>query len=199
MKKYSILILVLTLSSFVQAQKKVSEYSSSFFDKTFEVQASEPKNGIFSFFIHCESKDKHKVGFILKSNDVPDFINSLNEIKQKFSEWEDTAKKNNVTDFDKEFNTKFNSVRTFFTYGSDWHFESGVRVKPYFKVTQDGQCLIIFNSRELTASDNQFMTVKGFILAFSSIKEVDEFINALDFDTVINEESKKEKTENLFK
>lgn len=199
MKKYSLLILLLVVSCFVQAQKKVSEYYSSFFDKTFEIQASEPENGKFLFFIDCESKDKHKVGFILRSEDVQAFINSLNEIKPKFSEWEDTAKKNNVTDFDKNFDIKFNSVRAYFTYGSDWHFESGIRVKPYFKVTKDGQCLIVFNSRELIASDNRFMKVKGFMLVFSSTNEVDEFIKGLDFNTVINESSKKEKTESLFK
>lgn len=37
------------------------------------------------------------------------------------------------------------------------------------------------------------------MLVFSSTNEVDEFIKGLDFNTVINEGSKKEKTESLFK
>lgn len=199
MKRFFFFILFLSLSSVIHAEKKVSEYYLSYFNKTYEIQATEPKNGVFEFYIYCHSKDDQTIGFSIESKDIPEFINALNKVKLKFNEWSKTAKENNVSEFDKDFDIKFKSVTAFFSYGRDWHFSFQVKMKPYFKVTKTGDHLIVFDSGELTASDNRYMDVEGFMLAFSSEKEIDDFIKAIDVDSVLKAESNKNKVDDLFK
>ena len=182
------------------AQKKVTEYSMEFFNhQAFAIEATDPKNGKFTFYIYCRSLNAEKeVGFSIESKDIERFVESLRSIEDKFEEWTKTAKDNNVTDYDKNFEAKFKSVGVFFKDGKKYHFTS-VRFSPYFKVTKDGECLAVFRTRELTASDNQFMHHDGFMMAFSSRQEIEDFIKALDPNPILNKEVKNEATDNLFK
>ena len=58
--------------------------------------------------------------------------------------------------------------------------------------------LIIQNKNELVSSSNQFMDTKGFLLVFSSVDEIDEFVKALDKQKVIEHFKVQENTEELF-
>lgn len=200
MKKLFLLALVLGFSVVSFAQEKFSEYDMSYFNKKYDIEVGTIKNGNCSFYIYCEPKDNtKKVGFILESKNVESFCNQLNSIKQKYSEWTKTAKDNNVTSYDKKFDVNFKSVSAFFLYGSKWCLSYAISFKPYFKVTSDGECLVVFNVGELTASSNRFMTVKGFMMAFNSLDEIDEFIKAFDLQKMQDNEMKEKEKDNLFK
>ncbi len=201
MKKIFMIAIAILISFACYADDKVSDYSMSYFgEKTYDVEVSSVKNGNFTFYIYCEPKgNTEKIGFILKSKKVEEFCNQLNTIKPKFEEWSKTAIENNVTDYDKQFDTDFGSVDAFFLYGSKWCFTYNIRLKPYFKVTKDGECLIVFNVGELTSSSNRFMSSKGFMIVFKSIKEMDDFINALDTQRVIKKSEKDQIKDDLFK
>lgn len=201
MKKIVLIFLVLFNCMMGFAQKKVGEYSMEYFkdEPTYDIEATEPKNGKFTFYIYCCSLDSEKeVGFSIDSKDLEKFVESLRSIEDKFEEWTKTAKDNNVTDYDKDFGAKFKSVSVFFKYVSKYHF-TYVKFSPYFRVTKDGECLAVFRTRELTASDNRFMHHDGFMMAFSSKQEIEDFINALDPNPILSKESKNEATDNLFK
>ena len=190
---------VFCLASF--AEDKISDYSMSYFgEKTYDIEVTPVKNGTFTFYIYCEPKGStEKIGFSLKSKKIEEFCNQLNAIKPKFEEWSKTAKDNNVTDYDKKFDTDFSSVDALFLYGSKWCFTYNIRFKPYFKVTKDGECLVVFNVGELTAASNRFMSTKGFMMVFKSSDEIDEFIKALDTQKVLNKGEKDVEKDNLFK
>ena len=201
MKKLFLLFLVVINCMMGYAQKKVNEYSMEYFkdEPTYNIEATEPKNGKFTFYIYgCSLDSEKEVAISVNSKDIEKFVESLRSIEDKFEEWTKTAKDNNVTDYDKNFDAKFKSVSVFFKYGSKYHF-TYVKFSPYFKVTKDGECLAVFRTRELTASDNQFMHHDGFMLAFSSKQEIEDFIKALDPTPILNKESKNEATDNLFK
>lgn len=202
MKKLVLLFLVAFNSLVVFAQKKVNEYSMEYFKgngTTYDIEATEPKNGKFTFYIYgCSSSSQKEVGFYVDSKDLENFVESLRSIENKFEEWKKTAKDNDVTDYYKSFDIKFKSVGVFFKYGRKYHHTS-VSFKPYFKVTNDGDCLAVFKSGELTASDNRYMHHDGFFLVFLSKQEIEDFIKALDPTLVLSKESKKEETDNLFK
>lgn len=201
MKKVFLFAFALFFSLSLFAQDKVSEYSMTYFgDKMYDIEASAVKNGSFTFYVYCEPKGStEKIGFYIKNKKVEEFCNQLNSIKPKFAEWSKTAKDNSVTDYDKKFDTDFSSVDAFFLYGSKWCFTYSIRFKPYFKVTKDGECLIVFNIGELTAASNRFMTSKGFMMVFKSEEEIDEFIKALDIQKVLNKGEKDIEKDNLFK
>ena len=200
MKKLFLLLIAALYCTLGFAQKKVNEYSMEYFkDKAYNIEASEPKNGKFTFYIYCPSLDsEEEVGFYIDSKELDGFFASLRSIEDKFEEWTKTAIDNNVTDYDKDFDAKFKMVKVFFKYGSKYHFTS-MKFSPYFKVTKDGTCLAVFRARQLTASDNRFMHHDGFMLAFSNKKEIEDFITALDPLSILNKESENKAKDDLFK
>ena len=173
---------------------------SYFGQSAYDIEATTVKNGNFTFYIYCEPKERDgKIGFSLKSKKIEEFCTQLNAIKTKFEEWAKTAIDNNVTSYDKDFDINLCSVDAFFLYGSKWCFTYNIRLKPYFKVTKDGECLIVINVGELTHISNRFMSSKGFMMAFKSAEEVGEFIKALDPQRVLNKSENDQKKDDLFK
>lgn len=117
----------------------------SYFGKAYDVGATEVKNGEFSYYIDCASweDDTDVVGINFKSTKIQEFQNKMNEIKNKYVEWTNTAKQNGVTNFDKNFDIKLPNVNCFFMYG-DYHFSFNRTPNAYFKVTTDGECYAIY-------------------------------------------------------
>ncbi len=195
MKKTLLLAVVLLFTFQLKAQEKTNEYSMSYFDgKNYNIGATEVKNGEFSYYIDCASweDDTDIVGINFKSTKIQEFQNKMNEIKDKYVEWTNTAKQNGVTNFDKNFDIKLPSVNCFFMYG-DYHFDFYRTPNAYFKVTTDGECYAIISIRDLQASDNQYIKHDGLFMIFSSDEEIDDFINAIDMKHVIEKAEKKSK------
>lgn len=90
----------------------------------------------------------------------------------------------------------------YFLYGSKWNFQFLVNLKFDFKILESkGEIKIYFSlirTGELQSSSNQFMKVDGFVLVFSSTKEMDDFSTAISMDK-ITEFVNKPKKEALFK
>ncbi len=201
MKKTLLLAVVLLFAFQLKAQEKVSEYSMSYFnDKAYNIEATEIKNGKFRYYIDCASWESNDdvVGISLDSDITQDFRNGMNEIKDKYIEWKNTAEQNNVTNFDKNFDISLPRVNCFFRYG-EYHFSFNRKPNVYFKVTSDGKCYAILSIKDLTASDNQYIKHDGLFMVFSSDKELDEFIDAIDPKYVYERSEKKTNTDDLFK
>lgn len=58
---------------------------------------------------------------------------------------------------------------------------------------------MLIKSDKLVASDNQYITNKGLVIAFSSEKEFDDFIKVFDKNLVDNFFNSKNSKESLFK
>ena len=203
MKKLVVMLIAALYCTCGFAEKKVSEYSLAYTrnigETSFDIEATEPKNGKFTFYIYCWSMDSEKkVGFSIESKKLPEFFTALRAVGEKQEEWTKTAKDNNVTDYDKQFDVKFASNSAFFKYGKDWHF-CGFRFSPYFKVTKEGECLAVFKSNKLTANDNRFMHHDGFAIPFSNKEEIEDFIKALDPAPILNSEGTNAAKDELFK
>jgi len=181
MKKFLLILFVMANFLSISAQEKIGEYKLSYFPKdTFDIYADVSNDGDFTYFIFGESKEPgKKVGFILEKKDINSFITELRSIEDKFEEWSNTAKTNSVTNYSKNFDTKFKKVGVFFIFGAEWHFNF-TKFKPYFKVTDQGICLAVFNVDEITDYSNRFIHHNGFMIAFQNKKEIEDFINVLD-------------------
>lgn len=195
-----ILLFALIVSVNLFAEEKVSDYSMSYFDgKVYDVETTDVSNGEFTYYIYCETKDRHdQIGFSLKNNQISDFVSQLRLIKEKFIEWKKTAEDNNIKSFDKNFDVNFQSVGTFWLYGSKWCF-SRVKFKPYFKVTDSGTTHVVFSAGQMKASTNEYMTTKGFYIVFSSTEEIDSFIEAINPTHAINKSQSDKTKQDLFK
>jgi hypothetical protein len=76
-----------------------------------------------------------------------------------------------------------------------------VNLKFDFKILEskgETRYLLLIRTGELQSSSNQFMKVDGFVLVFSSSKEIDDFIAAISTEK-ITEFLNKPKKDTLFK
>jgi hypothetical protein len=189
------------LSLNVYAQQKLSTYNSAYFNKSFDIKASIYQNK-FKLYIDAVSMDKlHEVGgFMVEESKYQAFIKALNDAKSKYQEWDQTAKQNNVKELEKEMAIK-SKVGGYFLYGSDWHFQFNANLTFDFNIIEsDGEInyLLILRSGKMQSSSNQYMTVDGFVLVFTSANEIQELIEAISMEK-INEFKTKQKAEDLFK
>lgn len=200
MKRLLFTAFVMFLAFQLQAQKNVSKYSMEYMKgKTYDVGATEVKNGNFSYYVDCASWEREDdiIGIVIDSKSLEEFIEGLRSIESKFTEWTNTAKENGVTDYDKDFDVKLPAVDCYFKYG-DFHFAFFKKPKMYFKITSNGDCLAILSIRDLTASDNRYIDHKGLFIAFSSVDEIESFIEAINPQHALKKEQDKSAKDDLF-
>jgi len=191
---------LLTLQS--SAQEEFTSYDNTYIGKTYDIQISVKEKDKFSLYIDAMSLDRmHETGgIIIDQKQHQDFLNALAEAKEKYQEWVKTAKENNVKELDKTMTMK-SKAGGYFLYGSKWNFQFLVNLKFDFKILESKgeiKYLLLIRTGELQSSSNQFMKVDGFVLAFSSIKEIDEFVSAISIEKITEFASKPKKDE-LFK
>ncbi len=201
-------IKILTLCFFAllatnsKAQEKFTSYDNTYGGKTFEIQISSKDKEKFSLYIDAMSLDRthEKGGITIDQKQHQDFLNAIAEAKTKYEEWVKTAKENNVKELDKTLTVK-SKAGGYFLYGSKWNFQFLVNLKFDFKILESKgeiKYLLLIRTGELQSSSNQFMKVDGFVLVFSSTKEIDEFTTAISTEK-ITEFINKPKKDALFK
>ena len=198
MKKLLLLILLVTYCVMGYGQIKVAEYYSKGYENTFDIYATEGKKSTFDLDIYCHSFEEQPIGITVKNKDLNEFCIALNAVKNKYEEWTKLAKENDVDNYSKVFDVKFKPVTTFFKYGDKWHSSYQDILKPVF-YSLGGQYLVVMNSGVIAASDNRYITVKGFSLAFASVEEIDNFIKLLNAEAILEKLKGKADTDELFK
>jgi hypothetical protein len=201
LKTLTVCLLILTTIK-TQAQDKFSSYDNTYSGKTYEIQLSVKEKDKFSLYIDAMSLDEiaDKGGITIDQKQHQDFLNALGEAKLKYEEWVKTAKENNVKELDKTMTIKSKAGGYFF-YGSKWNFQFLVNLKFDFKILESKEeikYLLIIRTGELQSSSNQFIKVDGFVLVFSSPKEIDEFTTAISAEKITEFVNKPKKNE-LFK
>ena len=194
------LIVATTLQ--IKAQEKFTTYDNTYAGKSYEIQISAKEKDKFTLYIDALSLDgmHDKGGIFIEQKNHQDFLNALLEAKQKYEEWEKTAKENNVKELDKTMTIK-SKAGGYFLYGSEWNFQFLVNLKFDFKILEskgETKYLLLIRTGELQSSSNQFMKVDDFVLVFSSSKEIDDFMAAISTEK-ITELLNKPKKDALFK
>jgi hypothetical protein len=198
MKK--VLVLIVLVAQFGFGQENLTSYNSSYFSKKYEVMVSKPdEKGKFSYYVDCSSYDSGSkpVNLIVRNNEVESLINFITETKVLYLKWKQTAIENKVVELDKQVESKKVVLGVGFHYGS-WHFDFSANITARFKIVSNKYIMLI-ESDKLVASDNQYITNKGMVIAFSDDKEFDEFIKIFDKSLVENFLNSKNSKESLFK
>jgi len=199
--QHALTVFFLLSFTFSQAQEKMDSYTNSYFGKTYNIDVSQ-KEKEYTVWIQAYSMDKlcKEGGLLIRYKQLPDFFNALSEAKAKYAEWVGVAKTNNVDKMEKTMSMK-PTVDTYFSYGG-WKFDSNVDLQFDFKILpNDGKpkYLLIVRTNELTASDNQYMKVDGFVLTFSTEAEIESFANSIAPTKVTSFLESKTNAKDLFK
>lgn len=194
MKKIIVAFVLCIFSTLCFAQEKIGTYHSNYFDKDFYVEYSE-KSGEYYIQIVGETATKNCC-FIVK--DIDNFRTSLSECKNKYAEWVNVAKENNVKTMDKKMDIKF-SKGTFAWFGREWYFNFYAVPQPRFLITSTGDYLfLLFSGKEFSASDNQYITEQAY-WCFSSVSEIEELENLISEETLKKFLDNKAAKDDLFK
>ena len=193
------LLMVATMSYVcTNAQQTIDSYYTSYFGKEKSIQASKNSNGIYNVWIDVAGEyDKDDVSIGIEGEDIPAFINALHQIKQKYAEWDNVAKQNNVKKISKDFEITFPRV-TVAWYGSKWFFAFKHILSPRFMVLEStGSSYIVFSDK-VQASSNEYIDQK-YYLVFSSVNEVNDLISKISPDSIKAKMEQKNSQADLFK
>ena len=199
MKKIYLSIIVCLFCSLVAHAQGVfvGNYTMSYFHKSYDIKASELKNGEFTVYIQVSAERESTRAMIsIESDKLEEFKQSLVQMKEKFEEWSKVAKDNNVTSILKEMGIKFPST-TFCWLGSEWFFSFEQKVNPKFLVLSDGNPVALF-MKTVESSSNQYID-ETFYWVFSNSEEIDKLISQLNYEKIKSELEKKENASDLFK
>ena len=196
----TVAIVFTTLQGF--SQEKISSYTSDFFEgKQYAISASEnSKSDGYNYYIDVSPRESvvSDISLSIDTKEMVAFKKTLAAAKQKYMSWSATAKKNNITTLDKSMDGISYKSTVAYLYGSKWKFDYTVKYLFRAKILDNQMYLIIQNKHELVASDNQYITCKGFLLVFSSEKEIDDFVAALDVSKAKAHFDSKKNKEDLF-
>lgn len=164
-------------------------------------------DGSLVFLIHAVGAD-YCVCYV-DSATVPAFRNAIKEVRKKYCEWEEVAKKNNVEYIHKDFEIDFPNVTIAWKEEEEEkaHFKDEQKLKPEFVIRESKSGVSFFDLLERTEEDVIFFSSHIYPeFGFNSISDFDRFerlisVEAVDsFRNEINEEERKKKeTYDLFK
>lgn len=207
MKKIKLIIIAMILMStslnYAQTQS-FNNYINEYIDKSYDITITGKDTNKYDIWIDAYSLDDINKygGIIIKNKAEESFKTALLTAKDKYIEWVNIAKQNNVKDLIKDMDIKIKGVETYFSYGNSTHFMFNVKLKFSINIheTKSGniEYLLLVKTGELTASDNQFMKINGFVLIFTDINSIDAFLQIINHNLIIDYISKP-KTDDLFK
>ena len=183
---------------FCFSETVVSEYYAT--EAKFNIEADYNKHNVLKVYIEIYSGDDYvKYLGLDNEQEVENFRNNILLIIEKFQEWSNTAKTNNVSDFIKNFPITFNSIDVIWkSYSSgDYHFAYNQIIPILFWVNEEQEHKIAIRKSDVTSSDNKYTKCDVFTL-FSSTEELKGLYNALDLDKIKNKLNKKTNIDDLF-
>lgn len=198
MKKFLMAIALCLVCAASCYSEELGKYSMSYFKgMAFDVSTTDPKpNGDFTFLIQVAGEHKHDhVYFAVERKNIQEFKTTLEKIRDKFIEWEKTAKENNVTDISKNFPYSLTKVDIAWI-GREWWFSFGNRITPKFMVFKDGSCAMVFVD-EVKSSTNEYITQQVYWV-FQTKSDFDSLIQYLDTSVVDRMNEDKSQKMDLF-
>ena len=195
MKKILLLIAFALLATSVYAEKIVATYTMSGTQRN--IEAGIDSKGALNVFIQVVGENSEYVMIRVEGEeDIKRFISQLAYCKNKFVEWEQVAKSNNVSDFKKEIDATFPNVEVWWV-GLEWYSSDKKNfIKPIFLV--NGGDAAFGTTGAATHWNNEFISQTFYIL-FETANEVQSLINALDISKIKSILNQEAQTNALFK
>lgn len=187
-----ILLIAFTLLTYsIYAEKIVATYT--LFGTKRNVEAGVDEKGALNVFIQVVGDNSEYVMLRIKGeSDIRRFRTQLENCKNKFIEWEQVAKRNNISEFKKNMDITFPKVEVWWV-GLEWYssYEKNF-IKPFF-VIKNGDAAF-GASGVATHWANEFID-QEFYMLFETAYEAQTLIDALDIakiKQVLNKEKEKD-------
>ena len=194
MKKILLLIAFALLTTSVYAEKIVATYTMSGTKRN--IEAGIDNKGALNVFIQVVGEYSDYVMIRVEGEaDIKRFIAQLTYCKNKFVEWEQVAKSNNISDFKKEIDATFPNVEVWWV-GLEWYSSHKKNfIKPLFLVNNGDAAF--GTTGAATHWNNEFIT-QSFYILFETAYEVQSLIDALDITKIKHALNQEAQTNALF-
>lgn len=175
-------IAFILLTNSVSAEKVVATYTMSGAKRN--IEAGIDRKGALNVFIQVVGEYSDYVMIqVAGEADINKFRTQLAYCKNKFIEWEQVAKRNNVSTFKKEIDAKFPNVEVWWV-GLEWYSSDKKNfIKPWFFVNDGDAAFGTYGLARHWAND--FIDQEFYIL-FESAYKIQTLINALDIAKIKN-------------
>ena len=117
-------------------------------------------------------------------NHLQAFVSSLIQMREKFAEWKTIAEQNNVTNLKKSMTNVVFSHLSFSWVANDGnnYISYGNSFSPLFVVSDNGKCSVIISGQ---IHANKYPEIEqAFSFSFSSLEQIDHFIQLLDYNSM---------------
>ena len=194
MKKILLFIAFTLLTTSIYAEKIVATYTMSGTKRN--VEAGIDSKGGLNVFIQVVGDDCDYVLFrVTGERDINNFRTQLAYCKNKFIEWEQVAKRNNVYDFKKEIDATFPNVELWWV-GLEWCSSHKKNfIKPLFLVNNGDASFGAMGGAKHW--NNEFIT-QTFYMLFETANEIQSLIDALNIPRIKSVLSRDAQTNALF-
>lgn len=172
-----IYFIAIFVSSILSAQMSLGKYETGS-GKLFNIELTQKK--FLTVDLPSTDNLSHDIFLKLSFNKAAAFKEKINEAKNKYQDWKITAEKNNVKEFEKKITVDIGRYDMVFNYGSDYFFAKNVELEAYMSVNQSGVYFILKNKYDIVADANQFIKTEGFLLIFSEVDQISNFIKSID-------------------
>ena len=177
------------------AQEKIATYSMS------ALESKEPLNFDVSLGadnalwidVFSAYEQGSRCGFKLDERYKSNFISTVKDAENLYTEWKRWAVENNYQEIKKKMHYIF-YTEGYFSYFGNVKQDNNVRVFFAFANFKNDFVLII-NLEEMTAGDNDHVKFNGGTMVFNSEKEIDDFLNIISPEAISG--LKASKSENI--
>ena len=175
MRKHQFFLTVCLFSFFsTQAETLIATYTSTFFNKDFQIEASEVKDDKFSVFIQIANKEQDtKTQIRIEKAKMEAFILSLQKLKSTYEAW---LKNSSSGDSMIDPGVEFPKV-TFRWWLSEWVYSFNNKLEPKFLLLNDGRRVVSFANKVKTANNYQSDVAVYWI--FASVQDFDQILSIL--------------------
>lgn len=190
------LVCVFCSTASIDAQKKVGSYTNSYFEKEYDINASN-KDGSYSIYIEVATESKNTTAMLqFDENKLESARVSLMLIMNKFEEWSKVAKNNDIDKMTKAMNYSLDDA-TVCWLGSKWHFAFNQSITPKFIVFDKNRHVVSF-VKKVASSSNEYIDETIYWI-FSSPEEIKTMIGLLDIKKIKEKFEEEDKTNKLFR
>ena len=180
MKKLLLVFALFFAATSVSAQEFDYDYFYNLAtEERYELEVSlDEDDNIEHIFIEVDGETYDQVYIKVKAEQLNAFHSALRKVKSKFLEWEQVAKDNGVTDFEKEIEVDFPELEAYWYCDDDW--KDSFSSEPYvlFVVNEEGDSYVGIGDYVEDWEDDSYSETYFFILSYE-----------VDFDDLINKTS----------
>lgn len=193
MKKILTVLLILSIHSNSYSQQLLGKYRNAFGDlynvKILLESGRSYTNTDLYIYLHSFEDINETGGLIISSNDYNAFMSGFKYAKEKYIEWREVAENNNIESYVKVVKMGKVVVSGFFDEYEKRKKDSNVSLTFIFqviKINDEINYLYRIETSRLENNYNNIDTHRGFLLAFNSLEQIDEFSEIISKEGINN-------------